>query len=101
MRRQFLAELDALSAVGVAERLAGIQAQVASAAELAVAVRGGPFGAMTDPGLVKTWAMRGTLHLLPSDTAGAYLALVGTVRNWEKPGWQKTFGATPADAEPT
>jgi hypothetical protein len=99
MRRQFLAELEAPSSIGVAERLAGIQAQVASAAELAVAVRGGPPDAMSDPGLVKTWAMRGTLHLLPLDTAGAYLALVGTVRNWEKPSWQKTFGTTPADLE--
>ena len=40
MRRQFLTEADApVSAVAVAERLAGVQAQVASAAELALAVR--------------------------------------------------------------
>jgi len=49
--------------------------------------------------LVKTWAMRGTLHLLPVDQAGAYLALVGTGKFWEQPSWQRNFGATPADLE--
>jgi hypothetical protein len=50
-----------------------------------------------DRTLVKTWAMRGTLHLLPADDAGAYLALVGAVRPWERASWQKAFGATPAE----
>lgn len=99
MRRQYLDDLDAPSVAGVASRLAGVQAQVGSAAELAVTVRGGPAGAMSDPTVVKTWAMRGTLHLLPFESAGAYLALVATVRNWEKPSWQRNFGATPADIE--
>ncbi|MBW8484931.1 winged helix DNA-binding domain-containing protein [Actinomadura parmotrematis] len=100
MRRQFLDRPDGRGPVEVARRLAGVQAQVASAADLAVALRRGapaPLGA--EPGLVKTWAMRGTLHLLPCDGAAAYLALCGTVRNWEKPSWQRTFKATPADLE--
>lgn len=103
MGRQFLVDLDAPSAVAVAERLAGIQAQVASAAELTVAVRGGSAlgvrAAVAERALVKTWAMRGTLHLLDAAQGPAYLALVATVRNWEKPSWQKAFLATPADLE--
>ncbi|MFD0903057.1 winged helix DNA-binding domain-containing protein [Actinomadura sediminis] len=106
MRRQFVDRPDAASAVAVARRLGGVQAQVASSAELAVAVR----RAAPEPGeaaralgeertLVKTWAMRGTLHLLPADEAAAYLVLCGAARHWEKPSWQRAFGATPADLE--
>jgi len=112
MRRQFI-EIPAeaggtgeASAVEIARRLAGVQAQVASAAELAVALRqADPAGAVpvasavTERSLVKTWAMRGTLHLLPVEEAGAYLTLCALVRNWEKPVWQRNFGATPADLE--
>jgi hypothetical protein len=50
-----------------------------------------------DRSLVKTWAMRGTLHLLPADDAGAYLSLVGALRFWERPSWQKAFGASPTE----
>jgi hypothetical protein len=110
LRRQFLDPIGhlgsagSLSAVDVVRRLAGVQAQVASAAELAVAVRG---GAREDVGralwgdhsLIKTWAMRGTLHLLPADEAADYLALCAAARTWQRPSWAKTFGATPADVE--
>jgi Winged helix DNA-binding domain len=108
MRRQLLDPVGgpsgAVDAVTVTRRLAGVQAQVASAAALAVAVRGAPPDAAAralweERTLLKTWAMRGTLHLLPVDQAGAYLALVATRRSWEQPGWQRTFGATPADLE--
>ncbi len=110
MRRQYLEpageSAGAASATDVARRLAGVQAQVASAAETAVALRrtepvpGEVTHALLDErALVKTWAMRGTLHLLPVDEAAAYLVLCSAVRNWEKGTWQRTFGATPADLE--
>ncbi|TDD36299.1 winged helix DNA-binding domain-containing protein [Actinomadura sp. KC06] len=106
MRRQFIESAGDASAVQIARRLAGVQAQVASAAEFAVAVRqsapvtGAVQRALLDERtLVKTWAMRGTLHLLPVDEAGAFLVLCAAVRNWEKPVWQRNFGATPADLE--
>ncbi|WP_329521685.1 winged helix DNA-binding domain-containing protein [Spirillospora sp. NBC_01491] len=114
MRRQFLAPAGAaagdvrvgdVTAREVVRRLAGVQAQVASSAELAVAVRlrrpdpGVAHALWEERSLVKTWAMRGTLHLLPADEAPAYLALCATIRNWEKGSWQKNFGATPADLE--
>ncbi|MDQ3484257.1 MAG: winged helix DNA-binding domain-containing protein [Actinomycetota bacterium] len=105
MRRQHLDPRDGLDAVEIARRLGGIQAQVASSAEQAVAVRraghDGPLvaDAIADRRLIKTWAMRGTLHLLPPDEAGAYLALIAARRTWESASWQKAFGATPAQVE--
>jgi hypothetical protein len=106
MRRQFIDRHDAPSALEVARRLAGVQAQVASSAALAVAIRRSD----PEPGetahalwerrsLVKTWAMRGTLHLLPADETPAYMALCGTLRYWERPSWQRVSGATTADVE--
>ena len=41
--------------------------------------------------LVRTWAMRGTLHVLPAGEVGAYLAPLAAARTWEKASWQKTF----------
>ncbi|WP_433065563.1 DNA glycosylase AlkZ-like family protein [Dactylosporangium sp. CS-033363] len=88
---------EAADPVAVVERLAGVQAQVASCAEQAVAARQGE----PDPGsvrqavqeqrLVKTWSVRGTLHLLEPKQAPAQLALIGAARTWEKGVWQKTF----------
>lgn len=106
MRRQYIERAGDATAVQIARRLAGVQAQVASAADFAVAVRqsapetGAVERALLDERtLVKTWAMRGTLHLLPVDEAAAYLVLCAVVRHWEKPVWQRNFGATPADLE--
>lgn len=96
MRRQFLAEREATSAVAVARRLAGVQAQVPASAEQAVAVRradrrSGVPDALADRSLVRTWAMRGTLHLLDAATAPAVLGLLASARSWEKGAWQKEF----------
>ncbi|TDD74550.1 winged helix DNA-binding domain-containing protein [Actinomadura rubrisoli] len=106
MRRQYIEPAGDASAVDIARRLAGVQAQVASAAELAVAVRQVMPNAgevsralLEERTLVKTWAVRGTLHLLPTDEAAAYLVLCTAIRNWEKGSWQKSFGATPSDLE--
>jgi hypothetical protein len=105
MRRQFLDPPAAVAAVDVVRRLAGVQAQVASAAELAVAVRqaeprpGEVAEALAGGTLMKTWAMRGTLHLLPPDEAGAYLSLMAAGRAWELPRWQKVFGVSPSEMD--
>ena len=44
---------------------------------------------------MRTWAMRGTLHALPPDEAGAYLSLCATTRNWEKGAWQRVYKVKP------
>lgn len=101
MRRQLLDPVGDESAVGVVRRLCAVQAQVASFAELCVRVRriksksGDVARALGDGRLVKTWAMRGTLHLLTPEDAGAFLSLIASGRPWERPSWQKYFGVTP------
>src|SRR5207302_11418210 len=82
MRRHLLDPVGTLPVDRVVKRLCGVQAQVASAAELAVRVRreasrAGEVGrALTEGRLIKTWAMRGTLHLLTPQEGGAFLSLI-------------------------
>jgi hypothetical protein len=103
--RQLLVPRGARRPVEVARRLVGVQAQVASAAELAVAVRrrsprrGEIDRAIHDRTLVKTWAMRGTLHLLPADLAPTVLATLSRLRPWTAPSWQRYHGVTAADVQ--
>ncbi|MFB9446584.1 winged helix DNA-binding domain-containing protein [Dactylosporangium vinaceum] len=88
---------EAADPVAVVTRLGGVQAQVASAAEQAVAARqetpdpGSVGAALAERRLVKTWTVRGTLHLLPPEPARAQLALLGAARTWETGSWQRTF----------
>ena len=72
--------------VGAVTRTAGIQAQVMSAAELALCTRVEGFAPhdvqsaiFQDRTLVKTWAMRGTLHLLSARELPLYVA----ARDWQ------------------
>lgn len=103
LERQFVSRVARGGAAEVAGRLAGVQAQVTSAAELAVALRsaapepGAVARALEQGALIKTWAMRGTLHAMPPSGAAAVLPLMAATRIWEKPSWQRTFGATPAE----
>jgi hypothetical protein len=48
---------------------------------------------------MRTWAVRGTLHLLPPDEAGAQLALMAAPRTWEKGAWVRNFGLKPDEME--
>ena len=105
MERQLLEPVGTLSTVDVVRRLCGVQAQVASSADLCVRVRrrdhtnGDVSAALASGALVKTWAMRGTLHLLPADEASVYLALLASGRSWETPAWERYFGLSAADIE--
>jgi hypothetical protein len=100
MQRHLLDPVGSLSVARVVGRLCGVQAQVASSAELAVRVRRqssrrGEVGrALSDGRLIKTWAMRGALHLLRPEDAGAFLSLIAAGRSWERPSWQRYFGIT-------
>ena len=98
LRRQFLGGERAGAADAVAHRVVGVQAQIPSAAVTAVAVRGAPADdvdrALTDGRMVRTWAMRGTLHLLAVADAPAVLALVASSRTWEKGTWQREFATS-------
>lgn len=105
MQRHLLDPVGKLPVEGVVRRLCGVQAQVASSAELAVRVRRetsqpGEVGrALSEGRLMKTWAMRGALHLLTPEDAGAYLSLMAAGRSWERPSWQRYFGMNPEQME--
>jgi hypothetical protein len=102
MERQLLGSVDGADAEEVVRRLCGVQAQVPSTAELGIRVRSANAGrgvvaaAVADGRLIRTWAMRGTLHLLTPEEGGAFLALLASARIWEKPAWVRWAGMTPA-----
>ena len=85
----------------VVEDVCCLHAQVASSAELTLWARvdGLPRGwvqqAVERRELVKTWAMRGTLHLLPAEEAATWIGAQGArPARWEKPAWRRGFGVT-------
>ena len=100
MRRHLLDPVGGETAPAVVRRLCAVQAQVASYADLAVRVRrrsskpGDVARALSEGRLIKTWAMRGTLHYLTPEDGGAFLSLIASGRSWERPSWQKYFGMT-------
>ncbi|MEV4131804.1 winged helix DNA-binding domain-containing protein [Dactylosporangium sp. NPDC049742] len=105
MKRQFVHPRTKASASEIVGRLCGVQAQVWSAAELAVALRQTtPDGDAVDRDvadltLLKTWAMRGTLHLLRPQDAGAFLSLMAAAGSWLKPSWTKASGVSPKQVD--
>jgi hypothetical protein len=87
--------VDVVAAVG------GVQAQVASAAELAVWARSrGLTPSQVQESLwerrelVKTWCMRGTLHLLPAGEYPLWAAALAHRTGWRSRPWLKHFGVT-------
>src|SRR5437868_11389100 len=105
MRRHFRDPAGDQPVAEVVRRLCGVQSQVASYAELCVRVRrrnskaGEVARALSEGRIIKTWAMRGTLHLLTPEDAGAFLSLIAAGRSWERPSWQSYFGVTPKQLE--
>ncbi|WP_162605690.1 winged helix DNA-binding domain-containing protein [Jiangella aurantiaca] len=86
--------------VGTAARLVGLHAQVASSAELIAAVRTPAYergdiatALWTDRTLVKTWGMRGTLHLFPAAELPQLVA-AWAQRQWPKvnAAWERYHG---------
>src|SRR5688572_10624956 len=106
LERHFLARSRAKSATDVAARLGGVHAQVMSSAELAIALRAPSVSAEDvrvalekEKSLVKTWAARGTLHLLPTDELPEWVAAMSLRRNHTKGAWYRYFKMTAADVE--
>jgi hypothetical protein len=90
------------SMLAVASRLCGLHAQVMSCAELTLWARVEDLDRRAvqralweDRTLVKTWAMRGTLHLLPASELPLWHAALRTSGRYLRPAaWQKYFGIT-------
>jgi hypothetical protein len=101
VERQFLGAAKAKTVVDVARRVCGVHAQVASSAAAAVALR-----MRTAPDLdaalydertlVRTWAARGTLHLLPAADLGTWVAAMSTRTRESTGSWLRYNGVTAA-----
>jgi Winged helix DNA-binding domain len=97
IERHFLGGTRGADAVAVARRLSGVHAQVASSAQAATAIRlGGAPDLETalyqDRTLVRTWAARGTLHLLPAADMPLWVAAMSTRTRETKGSWLKYYG---------
>ncbi|ODT98080.1 MAG: hypothetical protein ABS81_28660 [Pseudonocardia sp. SCN 72-86] len=88
--------------VEVARRIGGLHSQVPSCGVQMAAVRGAAPAsveeALRDRTLVRTWSVRGTLHLLPADELGTWWSAL-TAREGRRrfpPSWEHAHGVTPA-----
>lgn len=86
LRSQGLTAPRAASVAAVTRRLVGVQAQALAFARLAFRPRctrtvlaADVDAALRDGTLVWTWALRGTLHLVPAEDAGWLLGLLGPI----------------------
>jgi hypothetical protein len=107
MRAQGLVDrAPAASWLSVVERVCGLHAQVMSSAELTLHARVDGLDRSTvsdalwsDRSLVKTWAMRGTLHLLPSEEYALWQAALGQFEHYRRDGWLRGWGITREEME--
>jgi hypothetical protein len=94
-RHHLATRAPARGLVRVAGDIAGAQAQLMSAAELQLGVRSKcgvedvRNALWKDKTLVKTWLMRGTLHLIPSADLPLYTAAMRSRRVWPNDTWLK------------
>ena len=98
-------------ALGVVRQICGLHAQVMSSTELTLWARvedlePGMAGEALweERSLAKTWAMRGTLHVLPADELPTWVAAQGVSTRALRPryhakSWQRHYGLTSEEAE--
>jgi len=105
-RHHLVERAPAKAMLQVVADIAGLHAQVMSSAELTLATRVDDLAPdavrhalWEERSLVKTWAMRGTLHLLPAAEYAMWQAALSTRRLWESGAWQRGFGVTLAELE--
>ncbi len=107
MRRHHLIERAAQEELlDVVSRIGGLHAQVMSSAELTLHARveGLEREAVAralweERSLVKLWAMRGTLHLLPAAELDTWLGALSTYDHYLKPAWLRAFEITEEQLE--
>jgi hypothetical protein len=96
---------EAATPEAVARDVVGVQAQVMSAAALSVAVRSADLGvdalpaALRERRMVRSWAMRGTLHVFAADDYPTIVAALRGREMWRRPAWLRWFGMTEAGME--
>lgn len=99
VHRHLLGAERATGAVDVARRVCGLHAQVASSARVAASLRARPepdldHALYTERSLVRTWAARGTLHLLPSADLPLWVAAMSTRTRETTGSWLRYHGVT-------
>jgi DNA glycosylase AlkZ-like len=89
----------------VVRAVCGLQAQLLSAAELAVSARVSGVTRETlkealwiEKTLVRAWTVRGTIHVVPADDFPIWVAALGSNRYWESKEWLAREGLTAKDA---
>ncbi|HEY0069074.1 MAG TPA: winged helix DNA-binding domain-containing protein [Chloroflexia bacterium] len=94
------------SLLDVATDLGGLHAQVMSSAELIAWARVEGLASndvrnalWEERTLVKTWAMRGTLHLLPARDFPTYVGALRTRQGYRRASWLKYFNMTVEDMD--
>jgi hypothetical protein len=92
----------------VVSRIGGLQAQLFSSAELSLCARVEGFepGSLAaalweDRTMVKLWAQRGTLHVLPSSEFGLWQSVFEQYEHDRKPSWYRYFGVTDRELDKT
>lgn len=86
-------------------RICGAHAQIISTVPLALGARlnrvtaASVEEALADAALVKTWAMRGTLHVFAADDVPLYCAAQGTRTQYQDPSFLRYFGLEEADLQ--
>src|SRR5918997_5926377 len=94
-------------ALEVVSHVCGLHAQVMSSAELTLWARVDDLepdavqkALWEERSLVKTWAMRGTLHLLPAAELPIWVGAQGVLKpRYHAPSWLRYFGLTREEAE--
>ncbi|HEY1391209.1 MAG TPA: winged helix DNA-binding domain-containing protein [Ktedonobacterales bacterium] len=105
-RQRLLAPAPAAQLVETVRAVGGVQAQILSAAELAIGAR---VAAITRQDvraalweqhtLVKSYGPRGTLHLLPADELPLWMAALQAAEALSGPPWYRRAGLAPSQAD--
>jgi Winged helix DNA-binding domain len=105
-RHQLVERAPRADLLEVVDRIGGLHAQVMSSAELTAWARVEDLepdaiaeALWSERSLVKLWAMRGTLHLLPARTLGTWLGALGTYEHFLKGAWLRAFDTSPEELE--
>lgn len=107
LTRQHLAEPAPRARLGaVVSAVGGVQAQVGTAAGLAIAARVADVtqrDVWTElrerHGLVKTYSLRGTLHLHPAEDMPVWAAARRALPDWREGRWRAAYGLEPERAD--
>lgn len=105
-RHQLTGRAPAARTAEVVTAIGGLHAQLFSSAELSLWNRVDGLAAgdlerelWDERAYVKTWAMRGTLHLLPAAEYATVQAALSTYEHYLKPVWLRNFGVTRDELE--